>query len=513
MITHAGTILVVDDDASDRILLVTSLEEQGYIAEVAENGWRALEKLRAQSFDVVLLDLLMPKMDGFQVLERMKADNILQHIPVIVISAVDEMESVIRCIEMGATDHLPKPVDPVLLYARINASLVTKRLHDQELEYLQNVARLTDAAAAVEAETFDPDSLAEVAARPDALGQLVRVFQGMAHEVYARQQRLQHQVQEASKDRYKFGEIIGRSPAMQDVYQSIINASASDANVVVCGESGTGKELVAQTIHQLSKRREKAFVPVNCGAIPDALFEREFFGHRKGAFTGADRDKPGYFEAAHGGTLFLDEVGELPLTMQVKLLRALQSGEYTPLGDNTVRQVDVRIIAATNKNLVEQREQGLIRDDFFYRIYVISINLPPLRNRKEDIPLLIDYFLEHYGEGETCSTIPGRIIETLLQYDWPGNIRELQNVLQRYLAGEHLEFIGTHRTEPGKRDRGVESEFEPEGLSLREAVEAYEKSLIASALEQNHGHTGKTAAMLNIPLRTLYGKIQKYQLR
>jgi len=506
---HTGTILVVDDDSTNRILLSTNLEEEGHSVEVAEDGLQALEILRARPFDVVLLDLLMPKMDGFQVLERMKADSTLRNIPVIVISAVDEMESVVQSIEMGATDHLPKPFDPVLLHARISASLAAKRLHDQELEYLRNVARLTDAAAAVEAETFDPESLTDVTERPDALGQLARVFQRMAREVYSRQQRLKHQVQAASKDRYKFGEIIGRSPAMQDIYQSIINASASDANVVICGESGTGKELVAQTIHQLSKRREKAFVPVNCGAIPDSLFEREFFGHRKGAFTGADRDKPGLFDAAHGGTLFLDEIGELPLAMQVKLLRALQSGEYTPIGDNSVRQVDVRIIAATNQDLKEQREQGLIRDDFFYRIYVIVISLPLLRDRKEDIPLLVDHFLEHAAERGARQTIPGHIMEALSQHDWPGNVRELQNVLQRYLAGERLEFIDTIRIKSVEQSS---MDLEQEGLSLRESLEAYEKRLIARVLDQHRGHTAKTAEALEIPLTTLYRKIKKYQL-
>jgi DNA-binding NtrC family response regulator len=511
MTTNAGAILVVDDDASDRFLLATSLEEQGYVVEAAENGWQALEKLGAQAFDVVLLDLLMPKMDGFQVLERMKADRALQHIPVIVTSAADEMESVVRCIAMGATDHLSKPLDPVLLYARINASLAAKRLHDQEAEYLRNVAILTDAAVAIEAETFDPENLRDVAARPDALGQLARVFQQMACEVNARHQHLQHQIRQASQDRYKFGRIIGKSPVMQGVYEQIGHAAASDANVVITGESGTGKELVAQTIHQMSRRHNKAFVPVNCGAIPEHLFESEFFGHRKGAFTGADRDKIGLFDAAHGGTLFLDEMGELPPALQVKFLRAIQSGEYTPVGNQKVRQVDVRIIAATNKNLEEQREQGVIRDDFFYRIYVISIHLPPLRERKEDIPLLVDHFLAHYGEGDTRPTIPGHLMETLFQYDWPGNVRELQNVLQRYLAGERLEFIGDRHTEPEERDR-ISTEFEPHGLSLREAVEAYEKRLIAKVLEQNHGHTEKTAEMLKVPLRTLYGKIQKYQL-
>jgi DNA-binding NtrC family response regulator len=502
-------MLVVDDDAFNRVLLATSLEETGYSVEMAEDGLQALEILRKKPIDVVLLDLMMPGMDGFQVLQQIKADRILRRIPVIVVSAEDDMESVVRCIEMGATDHLPKPFDSVLLHARINASLAAKRLQDQELAYLQNVTRLTDAAAAVEAETFDPNSLADVAARSDALGRLARVFQRMAHEVDVRQQHLQHQVQEASKDRYKLGEIIGRSPVMQEVYEQIVNATASDANVVISGESGTGKELVAQTIHHLSKRREKTLVPVNCGAIPELLFESEFFGHRKGAFTGADRDKPGFFDTAHGGTLFLDEVGELPLTMQVKFLRALQSGEYIPVGDQKIKRVDVRIIAATNRNLVEQRMQGVIRDDFFYRIYVIVIHLPPLRDRKEDIPLLIDHFLKQYSEDETRPTLPGRIVETLLQYDWPGNIRELQNTIQRYLAGERLEFPDIRRTEAVKPP---DREFEPGGVSLREALDAYEKQVLTSVLEQHHGHTQKSAEALKIPLRTLYRKIKKYQL-
>jgi DNA-binding NtrC family response regulator len=511
MLINNGKILVVDDDSANRILLATNLQEEGYTVDVAEDGQQALDMLSAKSFDVVLLDLLMPKVDGFQVLEQMKRDSTLRHIPVIVISAVDEMESVIRCIAMGATDYLPKPVDPVLLHARINVSLAAKRLHDQELDYLQNMTCLTAAAAAVETETFDPECLEDVAARPDALGQLARVFQRMASEVSARQQHLRQQVQAASKDRYRFGEIIGKSSAMQQVYEKIVHAAASDANVVITGESGTGKELVAQTIHRLSKRREKPCVPVNCGAIPESLFESEFFGHRKGAFTGADRDKPGFFDAAHGGTLFLDEVGELPLNMQVKLLRVLQNGEYTPVGDNLVKHVDVRLIAATNKQPEILREQGLMRDDFFYRIYVIVIDLPPLRSRKEDLPLLVDHFLEHYREGDKHPILPGHVLETFIQHHWPGNIRELQNAVQRYLAGEHLNFLPSRRTEPGSQELGIMSGLE--GVSLSAAVEAYEKHLIASVLAQNHGNTEKTAQTLNIPLRTLYGKIKKYQLR
>jgi DNA-binding NtrC family response regulator len=456
---------------------------------------------------VILLDLLMPKMDGFQVLKQIKADSRLRHIPVIVISAVDEMDSVVRCIEMGAADYLTKPFDSVVLYARINASLAAKRLYDQEREYLRNVTCLTDAAAAVEAENFDPHSLIEVAARSDALGQLAQVFQRMAHEVSTRQQQLKQQVQEASKDRYRFGEIIGKSPSMQVVYEQILKAANSNANVVIYGESGTGKELVAQTTHNMSGRKKQKFVAVNCGAVPEALFESEFFGHRKGAFTGATMDKKGFFDRAHKGTLFLDEVGELSLTMQVKLLRALQDKEYTPLGSPVSKTADVRIIAATNRNLIEQLHKGLIREDFFYRIRVIVINLPPLRERREDIPLLIEHFLHQYGKDTEPPTVPARIIETLCAYSWPGNIRELQNELQRYLAEQQLEFIGNASGTP----------LGPDGMpgkdwKFYEAVEAYEKRLIVDALEQNQGRREKTAIMLGILPRTLHRKMKKYGL-
>ena len=508
MLTPIGTILVVDDDFTNSTLLATNLKEAGYQVEQAEDGQQALELLRANSCDVVLLDLLMPGMNGFEVLNHMKADKSLRHIPIIVISAVEEMKSVARCIEMGATDYLTKPFDPILLHARLNASLAAKRLHDQEADYLENVEKLTDAAAAVESETFIPEDLQDVAARSDALGQLARVFQRMVNELSTRQQRLQHQVEQASKERYKFGPIVGKSQAMQHIYEQMARASSSDTNVVIMGESGTGKELVAQTIHQTSARRDKAFVPVNCGAIPETLFEREFFGHQKGAFTGADRNQAGLFDAAHGGTLFLDEIGELSTNLQVKLLRVLQNGEYTPIGSQQVRQVDVRIIAATNRNLVSLREQNVIRNDFFYRIYVVAITLPPLRNRKEDIPLLIDHFLSEYDNNGSCSQIPGHIIESLLQHDWPGNIRELQNVLQRYITGEPLEFINTTHLS-SMENAGVPTE----NFSLHDAVEAYEKRLIAKVLEQCQGNREKSATMLNIPLRTLYGKIKKYHLR
>jgi transcriptional regulator with PAS, ATPase and Fis domain len=315
------------------------------------------------------------------------------------------------------------------------------------------------------------------------------------------------------KDRYKFGDIIGKSPAMQHVYDLILKAADSDANVVVYGESGTGKDLVARTIHKMSDRRGKTFVPVNCAGIPDTLLESEFFGHRKGAFTGALRDKQGFFDAAHNGTLFLDEVGELSLTMQAKLLRAIEGKGYTPVGDHTVKHADVRIVAATNKNLEEQVKKGLVREDFFYRIQVIVINVPPLRHRKEDIPLLVAHFLEQLRKGEEPLSLPGEVFEKLYKQDWPGNIRELQNVLQRYLTLNRLDFLGSDTGRPVEKPKLPSvKEFTRDAQDLHDALNQFEKHCLLNALEQNRWHKGKAAKMLGIDRKTLYRKIKKFDL-
>ena len=322
------------------------------------------------------------------------------------------------------------------------------------------------------------------------------------------------QLRSAIEDRSRFGELIGKSPAMQEVYAQIVTAAAVDANVLISGESGTGKELAARTVHQLSHRKSQEFVAVNCGAIPENLFEREFFGHHKGAFTGAEKDTPGLFDRAHKGTLFLDEVGELPAAMQVKLLRVLESGEYTPVGQNRPRQVDVRLVAATNKHLKTLVEQGLMREDFFYRIYVLDISMPPLRQHPEDIPLLIEHFLQqHYDtKAETRPTIPAEIIDTLSQQAWSGNVRELYNVLHRYLQEHRLMLNDAPKTASGQRHDVSAPELMLTGLNFREAIEAYEERLIAAAMKQNHNNTARAAKSLEMPLRTLYRKIEKYHL-
>ena len=229
---------------------------------------------------------------------------------------------------------------------------------------------------------------------------------------------------------------------MQQVYELILQAAATDVNVILYGESGTGKELVSKAIHEASDRKEQIFFPVNLGALPENLIESEFFGHKKGAFTGATLDKLGYLDLTDQGTLFLDELGEIDLNTQAKLLRALEGGGFTPVGGTTVKQSDVRIIAATNRDLLEQVREGLVREDFFYRVHVLPISLPSLRERKEDIPLLVDHFLKRYEYQEKGPPITGHVLESMMAYDWPGNVRELQNTLHRYVTLKRLDFLG-----------------------------------------------------------------------
>lgn len=314
---------------------------------------------------------------------------------------------------------------------------------------------------------------------------------------------------------YKLQRIIGKSEAMRHVYEMLLRAAADNANVIIYGESGTGKELAAQAIHALGKRAAKPFVPVNCGAIPAELLESEFFGVKKGAFTGAYADKPGYFEEAKGGTLFLDEVGDLPLKLQVKLLRVIESGSYNPVGSPSPRQADVRLVAATNRNLINDVATGRFREDLFYRLHVIPISLPPLRDRKEDIPLLLEYFASKYTQEGEPPIFPRRILEQMYAYDWPGNVREFSNTVQRYMTLGTLDLI-----------HGGEAEQQPNGpsapnpapdhtltpapktsLCLREALADCERRVIRAALEQARGNRSEAARLLGISRRHLYRKL------
>ncbi len=306
------------------------------------------------------------------------------------------------------------------------------------------------------------------------------------------------------KERYRFGKIIGKSQCMQEVYELILRAANSNASVCIFGESGTGKELVARAIHELSNRRQKEFVTVNCGAIPADLLESEFFGHKKGAFTGAYMDKAGYLDMADGGSLFLDEIGELNLNMQVKLLRAIDGGDYVPVGSSRSKKSDFRTIAATNRNLVDQVKNGLMREDFFYRVNVIPIALPPLRERKEDIQLLVDHFLRSYGEEGKPARLPGDILEAFFNHTWPGNVRELQNVIHRYLTVDRLDFMS------GGNIVGSGEKTTPEVKQLREALDDLEKGNVFRALEQTRWNKSKAASLLGISRRSLFRRMQKF---
>jgi PAS domain S-box-containing protein len=315
------------------------------------------------------------------------------------------------------------------------------------------------------------------------------------------------------KERYRFGEIIGRSKVMQDVYERIIQAGSSGANVVILGESGTGKELIARTIHQISDRKDGPFVPVNCGAVPETLFESEFFGHKKGAYTGAISDHKGFFECAHLGTLFLDEVGEFTHNMQVKMLRAIEGGGYTPVGDPNVKQVNVRIVAATNKDLRKMVNDGAMREDFYYRLNVIPIAVPPLRDRREDIILLVEHMLKVFGKKGEQRSIPAHILEAMIKFDWPGNIRQLQNVVQRYLTLNHFDLVEFSDPSSENAAKSPGEGFGEGSLKLNEVVMNVEKHLIAQALEKSRWHKANAATILGIPRRTLFRKLKLYEIK
>jgi PAS domain S-box-containing protein len=315
------------------------------------------------------------------------------------------------------------------------------------------------------------------------------------------------------KGRYKFGRIIGRSPQVQEIYDLIVKAATTDAPVIIYGESGTGKELVARAIHELSDRKNGNFVPVNCGAIPENLLESEFFGYKKGAFTGAYSDKKGYLDQAHGGTLFLDELGEINLNFQVKLLRILEDGNFTPLGDQISRNSNARVISATGRDLQLAVREGHMREDFFYRIHIIPITIPPLRDRKEDIPLLLEHFLKSHSHNESIPPITSKVIDALVDYDWPGNVRELRNVIDRYCTLGKLDFLApSFKHESYSLKKSLKGELFDLHPNYQSLIKNTEKEMIIKSLKSFNGNRTKSALQLGIPRRTFYRKLKKYNL-
>jgi len=310
------------------------------------------------------------------------------------------------------------------------------------------------------------------------------------------------------KERYRFGDLVGKSVKMQGVYENIVHAAGGDANVILYGESGTGKELAAREIHNAGSRANGPFVVVNCGAVPESLMESEFFGHAKGAFTGADRNRDGHLARAAGGTVFLDEIAEIGHAMQVKLLRVLDGKGFSPVGESGLKTPDIRIVAATNQDSRLLLAHGRMREDFFFRLHVIPIYMPPLRERKEDLPLLADHFLSRYAGSRPVPPLTGAMMDALYAYDWPGNVRELQNVIHRYVTLGRFELTGA--AHPGRREAGPDGSAVPEPGGLKAAMVDYEKRLITSALKANRWRRGEAARALGINRRTLYKKLRQY---
>ena len=453
-----GKILVVDDEAIQRDIVKDILEDQGYDVLTSGSGPDALECLKTAPVDLVLTDLRMPGMDGVELLERVKALD--PDIVVVVITAYGSVESAVDAMKKGAYHYLTKPLGKEELKLVVERAFQTKRLADENRSLRQEL-----------------------------------------------------------QDRYKLHNIIGQARNMQAMFRMIEKIAPSESTVIIYGESGTGKELVARALHVHSKRKQQRFLAVNCAAIPDTLLESEMFGYEKGAFTGANTQKKGLFEEAHNGTLFLDEIGDLDTVLQAKLLRVLQEGEFQRVGGVKTIKADVRVLAATNKNLEEEVKDGRFRQDLYYRLNVVPIFLPPLRERKEDIPALVAHFLAKYQKkhGKTITRVTSDVMKRLLDYRWDGNVRELESVIERsvILADQDLITLETLPEKlrepviPGSANTPITFNIPEEGISL----EHVERSLIESALNKSGWSIKKASELLGISYKTLQYRIQKYQLK
>jgi two-component system response regulator AtoC len=450
-------ILVADDDQAIQFLLCELLQSAGYEVSTVRTGEELLAKVTEQRPDLLLLDVRLPDMSGLDVLERLREGD--TGVPAIVMTAYGSSNIAIRAIQLGAYDYITKPFDQIedLLFT------IRRFFHHQELT-----------------------------------AENAELRQQLIHDPSAH--------------------IVGQSPAMLEVYKTIGRTANSDATVLIMGETGTGKELVARAIHQASPRRNYRFEIVPCSSLPETLIESELFGHEKGAFTSAVAQRKGRFELAHKGTIFLDEIGEMSLSTQRKLLRVLQEREFERVGGNVTIKVDVRVIAATNKNLAEEARAGRFREDLFYRLNVVPIFMPPLRDRKEDIPLLVEHFLDkhRYVPGAPPARISEEALNALMQYDWPGNVRELENTILRavvlaqggLITPEHLTYVRS-----GSRPLLDIHERLHSGARLQDLLEEVRRLAVREALEQHHGDVERAARALGIPMEELKEMLKHYGLQ
>jgi two-component system response regulator AtoC len=453
------TLLVADDDASIRSLLKQLLSDEGFNVLEASTGIEVVDKVKESSPDLVIMDVRMPELDGIEALSRVKATN--PKTAVLIMTAFGSSNAAIRAMELGAFDYITKPFE----LDKISHSV--KRVLDYQ------------------------DLTAEVEVLRDEISSLVQTER-----------------------------IVGNSPAMQEVYKTIGKVAKADATVLITGESGTGKELVAEALHFNSNRRSGPMVKVSCAALPETLLEAELFGHEKGSFTGAMTQRRGRFEMADKGTIFLDEIGEMTVPTQTKLLRVLQERKLERIGSNLPIKVDIRIIVATNKDLQKQVELQKFRDDLYYRLNVINIHMPPLRDRKEDIPSLVEHFLAKHRYSATAqpAAISEEAIRRLMEYNWPGNVRELENVIERAVVLSRGQIITSRELPFGEHEGGdgEDSEGEPDAKGdssfFKKSVAQFEKDLIMKALRDANGNRSKAAEMLGIYRRLLYAKIKEYGL-
>ncbi|MEX1275999.1 MAG: sigma-54 dependent transcriptional regulator [Bacteroidota bacterium] len=450
--------LVVDDEPSSRLNIRDLLSMERFAVDEAGDGLDGLEMVKRNSYDVVLLDIRMPKMDGLTTLKNIK---LLQPmLPVIVFTAFGSSDRAIEAMKSGAFDYLTKP--------------------------------------------FDIDELVEVIRRAVE-------HKSLATEVQVLRQRLA----DVDAGEYQPDQFVSKSPSMQKIFKMIGKVAPSDVTVLIEGETGTGKELVANAIEYHSRRREKPFVKVNCSAIPEGLLESELFGHEKGAFTGAHQQRQGRFELADGGTLFLDEIGELSPALQPKILRVLEQGEFQRVGGKEALRVDVRVLAATNRNLQEEVQAGRFRKDLFFRLQVVHIVIPPLRERREDIPALVSHLLKKHG-GKRDLLATRQVLSLLKAYAWPGNVRELENVIERAvvltpgrtITEEHISLPVVSTVDRAKYDRAAEAS----SLALRDILEKVERDVILAALERARWNKTRAAKLLKISRRVLFTKIKEYKL-
>jgi len=448
----AHKILVVDDEEIIRESLSFVLKKEGYLVEEAENGKAAYDKIVASSFDVVT-DLEMPGMKGIQLVEEIQKLNIQTSI--IIITAYGSLDTAISALRNGASDYILKPIEFDEILIKIN-----------------------------------------------------RLFE--IKDILLENRILKKEIQRT----YDYENIVGKSPLIKNIYDMIETVAETESTVLVTGKSGTGKELVARALHFKSKRKNKAFIPVNCGAISENLIESELFGHKRGAFTGAISDKEGFFKAADGGTLFLDEVSELPLNLQVKFLRVLQEREFTPVGTTSPISVSIRFIASTNRDLKQEIKNGKFREDLFYRLNVIEINIPSLKEREDDIPVLADHFLNKYRKemNKNIKGIDNDAIRALMGYEWKGEVRELENVIERAVIFAKEDYITLKDLPNVFRPNDIIVNHFTSG-SLDDSVKSFERDYIVRALENNDFDKEKTADVLKVGLSTLYRKMKELDIK